>query len=112
VCELLDQVRHRAGITGNVADRADLKTKDAMRNFIHKERTIEFAFEEHRSWDVRRWNVAVEALARPIYGVTVDKSGNISRKVAQTRKFESKMYLYPIPEAEEWKTNIENNPGW
>jgi hypothetical protein len=112
VCELLDQVRHRAGITGNVADRADLKTKDAMRNFIHKERTIEFAFEEHRSWDVRRWNVAVEALSRPIYGVSVDKSGNISRKVAQTRKFESKMYLYPIPEAEEWKTNIENNPGW
>ena len=37
-----------------------------MRNFIHKERTIELAFEEHRAWDVRRWNVAVEALSRPI----------------------------------------------
>ncbi len=127
VCEMLDAVRHRAGITGNVADRADLKNKDAMRNFIHKERTIEFAFEEHRSWDVRRWNVAVEALSRPIYGVEITRVGHsdgtpdydytpgnyaITRKVAQTRVFESHMYLYPIPEGEIWKTNIANNPGW
>lgn len=112
VCSLLDQIRHRAGITGNVSDRMDLTTKDAMRNFIHKERTIELAFEEHRAWDVRRWNVAKEALARNIYGVDVAADGTITRKVAQTRVFEDKMYLYPIPEEEIWKTNIENNPGW
>jgi hypothetical protein len=112
VCSLLDQVRHRAGITGNVANRTDLTTKDAMRNFIHKERTVEFAFEEHRSWDVRRWNVATEALSRPIYGVDVASDGTITRKTAQQRKFEDRMYLYPIPEAEVWKTDIENNPGW
>jgi hypothetical protein len=112
VCDLLDQVRHRAGITGNVADRDDLKTKDAMRNFIHKERTIEFAFEEHRAWDVRRWNVAKEALGRDIIGIEVAANGTITRKVAQNRVFQDKMYLYPIPETEEWKTGIENNPGW
>lgn len=128
VADLLDQVRHRAGITGNVADRADLmSSKEAMRNFIHKERTVEFAFEEHRSWDVRRWNCAVEALARPIYGVEVTRVGQsdgsanydytpgnyaITRKVAQQRVFEPHMYLYPIPEAEVWKTGLENNPGW
>ena len=109
---MLDMVRHRAGITGSVADRADLRNKDAMRNFIHKERTVEFAFEEHRPWDVRRWNCAQEALARPIYGVNVAMDGTVTRKVAQTRVFEPHMYLYPIPEAEEWKTEIENNPGW
>lgn len=112
VYDMLDQVRHRAGIQGNVADRADLKNKDAMRNFIHKERTVEFAFEEHRPWDVRRWGVAVEALSRPIYGVNVDNNGVPSRKIAQPRVFEEKMYLYPIPEAEYWKTGLENNPGW
>lgn len=113
VCNLLDQVRHRAGITGNVGDRQDLlASKDAMRNFIHKERTVEFAFEEHRSWDVRRWNCATQALARPIYGITMNANGSITRKVAQQRVFEDKMYLYPIPEGEVWKTNIENNPGW
>ncbi len=112
VCDLLDQVRHRAGITGNVADRADLRTQSAMRNFIHKERTVEFAFEEHRWWDVRRWNVAKEALSRPIYGVNVANDGTITRKVAQQRVFEDHMYLYPIPEEEYWKTGLENNPGW
>ena len=112
VYDMLDAVRHRAGITGNVADRTDLTSKEAMRNFIHKERTVEFAFEEHRSWDVRRWNVAVEALSRPIYGINVAMDGTVSRKVAQERVFEEKMYLYPIPEGEVWKTGIENNPGW
>lgn len=112
ICNLLDQVRHRAGITGNVADRTDLNSQSAMRNFIHKERTVEFAFEEHRPWDVRRWNCAEEALSRPIYGVNVGTDGSITRKVAQNRVFERKMYLYPIPEGEVWKTNIENNEGW
>ncbi|MCC8120243.1 MAG: RagB/SusD family nutrient uptake outer membrane protein [Bacteroidales bacterium] len=112
VCDLLDQVRHRAGITGNCADRADLTSQSAMRNFIHKERTVEFAYEEHRAWDVRRWNVAVEALSRPIYGVEVYSDGTVARKVAQQRVFEEKMYLYPVPETEVWKTGIANNPGW
>ncbi|MBP5420145.1 MAG: RagB/SusD family nutrient uptake outer membrane protein [Bacteroidales bacterium] len=112
VCELLDQIRHRAGITGNVTDRTDLNTKEAMRNFIRKERTIEFAYEEHRAWDVRRWGVATEALTRPIYGVEISAEGIPTRKVAQKRVFEDKMYLYPIPEGEVWKTSIENNPGW
>ena len=112
VCALLDLIRHRAGITGNVADRTDLNTQSAMRNFIHKERTIELCFEEQRPWDVRRWNCAVEALSRPIYGVNVAADGTISRKVAQQRVFAEKMYLYPIPEGEIWKANIENNSGW
>jgi len=113
VYDLLDQVRSRAGIAGSVADRADLTgSKEAMRNFIHKERTVEFAFEEHRSWDVRRWNVAVEALSRPIIGIDVAADGTITRKKAQDRVFESHMYLYPIPESEEWKTSIDNNSGW
>lgn len=112
VYAMLDQIRGRAGIAGSVADRSDLDDKVKMRNFIHKERTIEFAFEEHRMWDVRRWNVATEALSRDIYGVDVANNGTITRKVAQKRVFENKMYLYPIPEGEYWKTDIENNPGW
>ncbi|MGQ1945990.1 RagB/SusD family nutrient uptake outer membrane protein [Geofilum sp. OHC36d9] len=113
VYNVLDQIRHRAGITGNVADRSDLTSSKArMRNFIRKERAVELAFEEHRYWDLRRWNVATSALSRDIYGVDVAPDGVVSRKVAQNRVFEEKMYLYPIPEAEVWKTDIENNPGW
>ncbi|WP_163717509.1 RagB/SusD family nutrient uptake outer membrane protein [Mangrovibacterium lignilyticum] len=113
VYDALDLIRHRAGITGNLEDRSDLtSSKAAMRNFIRKERTVELAFEEHRFWDVRRWNVATKALSRDIYGIDVASEGTISRKVAQSRVFEDKMYLYPIPEAEVWKTDIDNNPGW
>lgn len=113
VCDLLDQIRHRGGILGNVADREDLDSQEAMRNFIHKERTIELAFEEHRWWDVRRWNVAGEALGRDIYGVDVAADGTITRKVAQTRKWQDKFYLYPIPEAEVWKIGQDfQNDGW
>lgn len=113
VCDLLDQIRHRGGILGNVADRKDLNSQEAMRNFIHKERTIELAFEEHRWWDVRRWNVAGEALGRDIYGVDVAADGTITRKVAQTRKWQDKFYLYPIPEAEVWKIGQDfQNDGW
>ena len=113
VCNLLDQIRHRGGIIGNVANRADLNSQTAMRNFIHKERTIELAFEEHRWWDVRRWNVAGEALGRDIYGIDVAANGTITRKVAQQRKWQDKFYLYPIPEAEVWKIGQDfQNEGW
>jgi len=112
VYDALDLIRHRAGITGNVADRTVLNTKEAMRKFIRKERTVELAFEEHRMWDVRRWNVATEALSRNIYGVNVNSDGTITRKIVQNRVFEPRMYLYPIPESEVWITGIQNNTGW
>ena len=119
ICNLLDQVRHRGGITGNVSSRTDLNSQEAMRNFIHKERTIELCFEEHRWWDVRRWTCAKKALSRPIIGMTVQSDGNggftYSRKLVQTRSFEERMYLYPIPEGEIWKTGtygFSDNPGW
>ena len=112
VFDMLDMVRHRAGITGSVADRQDLSSKEAMRNFIHKERTVEFAFEEHRSWDVRRWNVAVEALSRPIYGVNVAMDGTVTRKKEQERMNEDRMYQYPNHKAEAQKTERKKNPGW
>ncbi|MDR0543252.1 MAG: RagB/SusD family nutrient uptake outer membrane protein [Dysgonamonadaceae bacterium] len=115
VFTVLQQLRDRAGMTALLSDRTDLQTQESLRNFIRKERTVELAFEDHRAWDVRRWNVAVEALARPIYGMEVtvnDGTPVYTRKIAQKRTFEAKMYLYPIPETEVWKTNIENNDGW
>ena len=102
-------------MTAPLSARADLQTKESLRNFIRKERTVELAFEDHRAWDVRRWNVAVKALSRDIYGVdvTISRGATVyTRKVAQHRVFDNRMYLYPIPEGEVWKTSIVNNPGW
>ncbi|NLO69656.1 MAG: RagB/SusD family nutrient uptake outer membrane protein [Porphyromonadaceae bacterium] len=116
VYDALQKIRDRVGLTQKLEARTDIRSKDTMRKFIRKERTVELAFEDHRSWDVRRWNVAEEALARPIYGMEITKDENnnfvYTRKVVQKRIFSKKMYLYPIPEAEVWKTGIENNLGW
>jgi hypothetical protein len=116
VFNILQQIRDRVGMTTKLSTRSDLQTKDALRNFIHKERTIELAFEDHRWWDVRRWNVAKEGISRPIYGMTVakDNNGNITytRKTAQKRVFQDRFYLYPLPEEEIWKSGWTNNSGW
>ena len=115
VFNALQPIRDRVGLTAKLANRSDLQTKEALRHFIRKERTIELAFEDHRAWDVRRWNVAKESLSRPIYGMEItNKDGKFeyTRKIAQKRVFSENMYLYPIPEGEVWKTNIGYNPGW
>ncbi len=116
VFNALQQIRNRVGMTADLTLRTDLKTKESLRNFIRKERTIELAFEDHRWWDVRRWQVAEEAIGRPIYGMNInkDENGNLSyqRKVAQERVFEPHFYLYPLPEENMWQTNWNNNTGW
>ena len=113
--QAIQPLRDRVGLSLKLTERADLKEQEAALHFIRKERTVELAFEDHRAWDLRRWNVAEKALARPIYGMGITKENGkfvYTRKVAQNRVFTEKMYLYPIPEGEVWKTNIENNPGW
>lgn len=115
VLNILQPIRDRAGMTAKLINRTDLQTKEERRNFIRKERTVELAFEDHRAWDVRRWNVAEEALSRPIIGMNITQSNGslvYIRKISQKRVFTEKMYLYPIPEGEVWKTSIDNNPGW
>jgi len=111
----LDLVRQRSGITKKLSVTRPNMTKEQMRNYIRKERAVELCFEEHRWWDVRRWKVADKALSRPIYGMSIQKTDagfTYTRVKVQDRYFEPKMYLYPIPEVELWKTNMINNPGW
>lgn len=111
VLNAIQPLRDRVNMPSLLA-HTGLATQSDIRNFIRRERTVELAMEEHRAWDLRRWNVAEQALGRDIIGVDVATNGKYTRKVAQTRQFDSKMYLYPIPEGESWKTNIANNPGW
>lgn len=90
-------------------------TKDQMRDAIKHERRIEFAFEDHRYWDLRRWKDA-DALNEPIKGIEyTDKKTAFSVKEVSARKFEApKMFLYPIPEEEIKKAGgaLTQNEGW
>ena len=110
--EAINQVRSRAGQPDVVAaDQSEFREK------LRNERRVELAFEDHRFWDVRRWNIAESTLGAPIMGVDIamnqDSTFNYSLKTVENRVFESKMYLYPIPHSELANASaLDQNPGW
>ena len=115
--DAVDAVRARSGVGMPPVD-VDPGDAAAMRTAIKHERRIELAFEDHRYWDLRRWDDAGTVLNRPLRGVKVTRSGDgfayTPFEVAK-RTFEApKMNLYPIPQAEIVKSGgvLDQNPGW
>lgn len=112
----VNQVRARAGQVPIPTDISD--TKDAMRLRIQNERSVELAFEEHRFYDLLRWEKGVEALNGPMYGMRIVKNANntfsYSKIVVETRVFYDYMHRYPLPMAEIFKSKgvLKQNPGW
>jgi hypothetical protein len=108
-------------------DEVAAQGTEAFREFILNERRIEFAFENFRLWDIRRWNLP---LNEPVYGVKIykDKDDNNGRPVyiyfgtqpgvddiiVQTRNLsDPKYYTSPIPYGEMVKNkNLIQNAGW
>ncbi len=90
-------------------------TKDAFRTKLRNERRVELAFEDHRFWDVRRWNTG--NTTTDIYGMNVEKNEDgtftYSKKIVETRVFDEKMNLYPVPQSEIYiNPALSQNPGW
>lgn len=91
--------------------------KDEFIERLQNEWRVEFAFEDHRFWDVRRWKIA-DSTQRELYGVKIEKQsdGTFSyyKNLYETRKWRDCMYLYPIPQNELYKnTNLNpQNTGW
>ena len=83
----------------------------------YSEWRVEFAFEDHRFWDVRRWKIA-DTTQRELYGVKIEKqqNGTLSfyKNLYESRTWRDCMYLYPIPQSELYKnTNLNpQNAGW
>jgi len=99
VYQRLSQVRVRSmGAAGNL-DGSLNWTQDQMRARIQNEHRVEFAFEEHRFWDVRRWNRGIELFNAPIYGISITKNGTVltsTRIKVEDRIFTPQMYFCPI----------------
>lgn len=49
-------------------------SKDDFRKAVKHERQVELAFEDHRYWDLVRWNDAYDVLNKPVRGVVVGKN--------------------------------------
>ena len=107
--EAVNAVRTRAGV-GILKDGKDFRKR------LHNEHRVEFAFENHRFWDIRRWKEG--ELTEEILGLSLvldQESGEISytREVVQERPWDDKYYWYPYSEYERYKNhNLIQNSGW
>lgn len=111
----VDKVRARNGVAMPPLPAELLQ--DEMRQLIRRERRIELAFEGHRPWDVRRWMIADETLGATLKGIQINRTGpetfTYTPFNVENRVFETKMYLYPIPQQELMKAKgLVQNPGW
>lgn len=122
--EQLKLIRKRAGILpgtdGLYGLTANLSTDD-MRKVIQNEYRVEFAYEDHRFFDVRRWKIAPTTQNQTIYAMKVTKSGNnyTYAKVVATpssnanQVFVPSNYLFPIPQTEiNRDKSLVQNPGY
>lgn len=106
----LNQVRANSSMPA-VNPSADQFT-DALR----REWRVEFAFEDHRFWDVRRWMIGAQT-QKQIYGVRIEREGKDLKYTLTTcvnREWDEKMNLYPIPQGELFANPNLNpqNKGW
>ena len=80
-----------------------------------RERLIEFAFEDQRFWDVRRWKKG-KTYFKTIEGAELVKQGNgniILTRKAFSRQWDEKYNKFPIPYSEIKKnTKLYQNEGW
>jgi hypothetical protein len=108
VYDAINQVRSRPSVNQPPLP-AGLSQAD-MRQRIRNERRVELSFEEHRYFDIRRWDIAKEVLNGPVYGMKITKTGantfNYERIVFENRVFQDKHLVLPIPQAE-----IDKNPA-
>lgn len=115
IATYVNYVRRRSTV-GMPALPAGL-TQAQMREKIRNERRVEFAFEDHRTWDVRRWMQGPQYFGTPLRGVNITRNADGTFKyeptIVEQRVFEPKMYLYPIPQGELFiSPKLVQNPLW
>jgi hypothetical protein len=113
--EIMKTIRSVAGgiVSDPYLDEA-VQDKEVFGKLIRNERRLEFAFENHRYFDLRRW---VYPLNEDITGVAVtrntDGTYRFEERVVEQRKYEVKHYFAPLPYSELKKNkNLINNQGW
>ena len=119
IIEYVDKVRERAGIPLLKDIRPDIIGNQTLqREAIRRESRIELCTEGQRYFDVRRWMVADTEEGRQggdFHGMDMNAPAETfhQRVTFETRIFERKMYLYPLPLNEVQKSlKLVQNPGW
>jgi len=116
ILKYLNLIRWRAGIPqyGDPSLPAPAD-QGAMRIALQKERRVELAFENNRYFDTRRWKIAEQTDAGPMYGLNIDYDlPDFTNVVAfETRVFNKQHYLFPIPSNDiNNDKQLVQNTGW
>ncbi len=119
----VDLVRDRAGLKGieeswsNYSnDPSKYLRQSGLRDIIRQEKLVEFVFEGHRFWDLRRWKLAMDEYNKPITGWNLDASDPLlyyRETWVYTRNFTPRDYFWPISDEEILRNkNTLQNYGW
>ncbi|MBS1567126.1 MAG: RagB/SusD family nutrient uptake outer membrane protein [Bacteroidetes bacterium] len=114
VYDAINKVRQRSDVAMPAITTG--KTQDQLRQIVRQERTVEFAFESLRYFDIRRWKIAGTVMPGKVYGLTYKDTNGVLQTVevpGWTQSWDDKFYLWPIPQKErELNPNLTQNPGW
>ena len=86
-----------------------------MRELIRNERRLELCFENHRFWDLRRWQANLTETAKGVSITTNANTGAHEYKYfdVEPRNYQDYMIYGPIPYSEILKwSNLLQNDGW
>ena len=111
--DVIKALHDRAGV-GNEYLESIKNDKDKMRELIRNERRLELCFENHRFWDLRRWQANLNETAKGV-NITTNANGtlNYSNTDVETRDYKDYMIYGPIPYTEVLKwSNLLQNDGW
>ena len=92
-------------------------TQENVWALIMNERRVEFAFEEQRFWDVRRWMIGDETQTS-VHEVDIiladdDVTKSYSSRMIEKRAWEDRMNMLPIPQTEINRCpSLVQNWGW
>lgn len=117
IYDAVNVIRARSGMP-----RLPQLSQAQFRERVRNERAIELAFDDHRFWDIRRWQIAEEegVMRGRMEGMRINRAGGTSPNFTynwelyqhEPRTFRKEMYLHPFPLSEVEKGGLKQNPGW
>ena len=114
---VIKSLRERAGICAGVDDpylNECAQNKDKMRELIRNERRLELCFENHRFYDLRRWQVDLNKLNETVKGAEISAPNAGFKTIdVEQRNYKQHQFFGPIPYSEILKYDaLQQNSGW
>ena len=114
---VIKSLRERAGICAGVDDPyldECAQSKEKMRELIRNERRLELCFENHRFYDLRRWQVDLNKLNETVKGAEISAPNAGFKTIdVEARQYKDYQFFGPIPYSEILKYDaLQQNHGW